>query len=222
MNIKGRNINIFGDINKSLPVVYLHTVRSEGHAVWEQCQKMGARKFLLVEIDGVNWNDDMSPWPLSKLFPGDAPCGGKAEEWLSVLTQEIIRQVEKELHVTKRFIAGYSLAGLFAMWSAFNTALFDGVISGSGSFWYPDFLDYVHKHEFMKTPESIYFSLGDKEHISKIQLLTTVEDNTRSLYEYFREAGINTIFELNNGNHFQQGAWRMAKGIKWSLQQIAK
>ncbi|WP_106827924.1 alpha/beta hydrolase [Parabacteroides pacaensis] len=222
MNIKGKNINIFGDISKSLPVVYLHTVHSEGYAVWEQCRKMGTRKFVLVEVKDVNWNDDMSPWPLGKLFPGDESCGGKAEKWLSVLTQEIIPQTEKELHVTKRFITGYSLAGLFALWTAFNTDLFDAVISGSGSFWYPDFLDYVHRHEFMKTPESIYLSLGDKEHISKIQLLTTVEDNTRSLYDHFRKAGINTIFELNNGNHFQQGAWRLAKGIKWSLQQIAK
>lgn len=222
MNIKGKNIHVFGDTSMSLPIVYLHTVRGEGYTVWEQCLKMGTRKFILVEVDGVNWNDDMSPWPLGKLFSGDEPCGGKAGEWLGVLTQEIIRQTEKEFHVTKRFIAGYSLAGLFALWTAFNTDLFDGIISGSGSFWYPDFLHYVYGHEFMKTPESIYLSVGDKERISKIQLLTTVEDNTRSLYEYFWKAGINTIFELNNGNHFQQGAWRMAKGIKWSLQQIAK
>ncbi|WP_321426183.1 alpha/beta hydrolase-fold protein [uncultured Bacteroides sp.] len=217
MNIKGKNINIFGDTSKPLPVVYLHTVRGEGHAVWEQCQKIGTKQFVLVEIDGVNWNNDMSPWPLGKLFPEDEPCGGKAEEWLGILTQEIIPQVETQLHVTKRFIAGYSLAGLFAMWSVYYTYLFDGVISGSGSFWYPDFLDYVHEHEFKKKPESIYLSLGDKEHISKIELLTTIEDNTRSLYEYFQKSGINTIFELNNGNHFQQGAWRMAKGMKWSL-----
>lgn len=222
MNIIGKNIHVFRDISKSLPVVYLHTVRGEGHAVWEQCQKMSTRKFVLVEVDVVGWNDYMSPWPLDELFPGDEPYGGKAGQWLDLLTQEIIPQTEKELHVTKRFIAGYSLAGLFAMWVAFNTELFDGVISGSGSFWYPGFLDYVHGHGFMKTPESIYLSLGDKEHISKIQLLATVRDNTRSLNEYFRKAGINTIFELNNGNHFQQSDWRMAKGIKWSLQQIPK
>lgn len=83
------------------------------------------------------------------------------------------------------------------------------------------YINKVYQQE-LKTPESIYLLVGDKEHISKIQLLTTVEDNTHSLCEYFSRSGINTRFELNNGNHFQQGAWRMARGIKWGLQQSAK
>lgn len=222
MTIDDKNIRIFGDTSKSLPAVYLHTVQGEGDTIWQQCLKIGTREFILIEIDGGNWNENMSPWALDKLFPEDEPCGGKAAEWLNTLTKDIIPQVESLLHTTKHIIAGYSLAGLFAMWSVYNTDFFDGIISCSGSFWYPQFLKYMYEHDFQKTPEIIYLSLGDKEHLSKIKLLTTVEDNTRQLYDYLQHASIHSIFELNNGNHFQQCAWRIAKGIQWSLRQINK
>lgn len=219
MKIAGKDINLFGQTDRPAATVYLHTVRGEGYAVWEECLKMGAGEFTLVEVSGVDWNDDLSPWPIDKLFADDEPCGGKAGEWLAVLTGEVIPQVEAGLPVSRRIVAGYSLAGLFALWSTYNTDVFSGVVSGSGSLWYPGFIDYARSHPFCRTPEAIYLSLGDRERFSQIKLLTTVEDATRNLYEYYRQAGINTAFELNPGNHFRQGAWRMARGISWMLRQ---
>ena len=40
-----------------------------------------------------------------------------------------------------------------------------------------------------------------------------VERNTAELHEYYRSPGIDTVFELNPGNHFQNPADRLAKGI---------
>jgi predicted alpha/beta superfamily hydrolase len=123
MNIAGKNINIFGAGDKAAPIVYLHTFQQEGSRVWEECRKMGTRRFVLVEIDGVDWNADMSPWPIEKLFAGDTACTGGAEAWLEVLTEQIIPEVEKDLNVTRRYLAGYSLAGLFALWAAYTTPM---------------------------------------------------------------------------------------------------
>ena len=44
-------------------------------------------------------------------------------------------------------IAGYSLAGLFALWAAWNSGYFRRVASVSGSLWYPGFTDYIRNNE---------------------------------------------------------------------------
>lgn len=250
LNIAGKKINIFGEENAPSPIVYLHTFEHEGSIVWEQCRKIGTKKFILVEIDGVDWNTDMSPWPIEKMFAGDIPCSGKADQWLQVLVSQIIPAVESNLGATqksvaaaerslaavqnnvaamqqsaadqnlakpKRFIAGYSLAGLFALWAAYNTDVFDGIISGSGSFWFPGFIEYVRKTEMKRTPCSIYLSLGDRESHVKNETLNKVEENTLWLYNHYREKGYNARFEFNTGNHYMQTQRRIAKGIRWSL-----
>ena len=66
-------------------------------------------------------------------------------------------------------------------------------------------------------PDKIYFSLGDKESKVRNQILAKVEDNTIELERIYKEKGINTIYEVNSGNHFTDGSMRMAKGIKWIL-----
>lgn len=221
MTILGRDINIFrGNSDKPLPIVYLHNFMPGSDELWKECLRLQTRQFILVEISKVHWDDDMTPWPMDKLFEDDNPSNGKAGEWLEVLTGEIIPEVEKDLKVTHRIIAGYSLAGLFALWSVYNTDVFDAVVSGSGSFWYPGFTEYAESNFMKRKPDAIYLSLGDKEHISNIPVLTSVEDNTRNLAEYFSRQGITTVFQLNNGNHYYNTTWRMAKGIQWILRNI--
>lgn len=219
MIVENKNIRIFGDADKAAPVVYLHTFQHEGEEVWKQCAKISTKRFILVEIDGVDWNRDMSPWTSEKLFAEDTACTGGGGEWLRVLTSQIIPEVEKKLTVTRRFIAGYSLAGLFALWSAYHTDVFDGVISGSGSFWYPGFLEYVGSHNLMCQLSSVYLSLGDRESHVRNPILQRVEENTRWIYAHFQEQGIPVTFDLNTGNHYMQTELRMAKGIKWTLRQ---
>ncbi|MBQ4310272.1 MAG: hypothetical protein II773_01630 [Oscillospiraceae bacterium] len=45
------------------------------------------------------------------------------------------------------------------------------------------------------------------------KIMEPVEQNTAELHEYYRSLGIDTVFELNPGNHFQNPADRLAKGI---------
>ena len=136
-----------------------------------------------------------------------------------MLLTEVIPQVEKQVQVSRRFLAGYSLAGLFALWSIYHTDSFDGIVSGSGSFWYPGFMDYVKSHQPVRFPEAIYFSLGDQESKTRKLLLSGVEDNTRWLCEYYQKKNVNTVLQLNNGYHYMQSDWRVAKGIQWILRQ---
>ena len=44
-----------------------------------------------------------------------------------------------------------------------------------------------------------------------------LEENTRALKERYEKAGVETVFELNPGNHFRDAEARMARGIVWML-----
>ena len=61
--------------------------------------------------------------------------------------------------------------------------------------------------------------LGDTtEAKAKNKILSTVQDKTQSLFEFYKSKSIPAIFELNKGNHFTEAALRTAKGIKWILE----
>ena len=67
------------------------------------------------------------------------PFGGQAADFLDELLNQIIPQVESSLPQppTWRGIAGYSLAGLFALWSLWQTDAFDRAASASGRYGFP-------------------------------------------------------------------------------------
>jgi len=83
--------------------------------------------------------------------------------------------------------------------------------------WYPNFVEYIKTNKISENIEKIYFSLGNKEKNSKNETLKTVEDKTKDIHDYLSN-NINTIYEENEGNHFQDANFRMAKGIKWILE----
>ena len=217
--VQGRKISIYGEAEADAPVVYLNTVHGEGKAVWEQCQHIGCPAFSLVAISGIQWDHDMSPWPIPPISKGDTPCTGGADAYLTLLTEEILPAVEETLGGKPRYsaLAGYSLGGLFAVYASYHTDAFARIISASGSFWFPWFIDYVKEHAMQRIPEKMYFSLGDREAFTKNPYLSSVEERTKMLYEYYRHQGIPTTFVLNPGNHFRNADRRMADGILWSL-----
>lgn len=125
-----------------------------------------------------------------------------------------------QLHFS-RTIAGYSLAGLFATWAAFNSRAFSRIASASGSLWYPDFARYVAERDFARIPECASFSLGSKESKTPSRLLRNVARGTDEVIAAFREKGVPVHFEMNPGNHFKEPAARMARAIAWAISQPA-
>ena len=224
-NINNKIINIFSNDTekKELPVIILNTFNGEGKSVWEKCNELGANEFILVSIAKMSWNNDLTPWECPPLYKGDSKCLGYADSYLKEIEKDIIPKIEeyitKELSKTISYygIAGYSLGGLFALYSGFKTDRFKRIASASGSLWYPNFKEYVKSHKLNDNINKIYFSLGNKEAKSKIEILSTVEDKTKEIYEHVSKS-INSIYEENEGNHFKDGVLRMSKGIKWILE----
>jgi len=223
--INNKQIEIFYSEakNEKIPVIILNTYGGEGNKVWEECKRLNTKDFILVAISKLSWSNDMTPWECPPLYKGDSYCRGYADKYLGLIENEIIPRVQEyiknELHKEIDYfgISGYSLGGLFALYSGYKTDIFKRIASASGSMWYPNFAEYVKKNELSKNIDKIYFSLGNKEKNSKIEILKTVEDKTKEIYEHLSN-NINTIYEENQGNHFQDGILRMAKGIKWILE----
>jgi len=218
--IENKEITIFGNEEKNSPLIILNTVMGEGEKVYNECLKLGAENFILCCIGNLNWDDDMTPWQAPAISENDTPCSGKADEYLKILTEKIVPAIKEKLQYEPKClaIAGYSLAGLFAIYSLYKTDIFKYAASASGSFWYPNFVDFIKNNKTKIKPNGLYFSLGDTEKNSKIKILQSVQNNTEQIYKHFKQESINTIFELNKGNHFTQTTFRMAKGITWLLQ----
>ena len=146
-----------------------------------------------------DWNQDLSPWPAPAVF-GKEDFAGKAEETLHIILDEILPGIIKEdkMPKQKRIIGGYSLAGLFALWSAYQTDCFDGIAAASPSIWYPHFTDYMKKNSLHAG--TVYLSLGDREERARNPILAKVGDAIRQGQMILKDAGANCIFEWNNLN----------------------
>lgn len=217
--INGKTVFIFSSTEPGDPILYLNTFSGEGQKVYEAAQAAGCPPFTLVAISDLDWNHDMAPWDSPSTFKNADPSTGGADDYLRLLTEEIIPAAEKELGSVPRWrgIAGYSLAGLFALYAIYQTDLFFRVGSMSGSLWFPGMKEYIFSHEPKHWPDRMYFSLGDKESKTKNPILRTVQENTEEICAYYQRKGINTEFQLNPGNHFVQSVERTAAGIAWML-----
>ena len=216
----GKHIEVFESEENESPLVVYNAVHGEGESLWTACQKTISQPFSLAVINDIEWNREMSPWPISPISANDTPCSGGADEYLVKLTEEIMPAIIGELQSepSKSILAGYSLAGLFALYAAYQTDMFTQIISASGSLWYPGLVDYVKTHDMSKHVSSVYLSLGDRESHTRNKYLAVVEDNTIEIEKYLSSQGINTIYERNPGNHYRDAEMRVAKGISWNLQ----
>ena len=76
---------------------------------------------------------------------------------------------------------------------------------------------YIFSHEPKHWPDCMYFSLGDKESKTRNTVLQSVRQNTEEIHTFYQSKGIDTVFQLNPGNHYNHAAERTAAGIVWML-----
>lgn len=217
--INGKKVQIYPSPVAGGPVVYINTISGDGSSIYRAIQDIHVSGFTLVVISGLAWEHDMSPWKISPIYAGDPPCTGGADEYLQLLSSEIIPRVEAQIPggISWRGIGGYSLAGLFAVYAMYRTPLFSRVASVSGSLWFPGLQEYIRTHEMEQKPDYMYFSLGDREHRTANPYLKVVQENTAEITDFYQNQGIDTVFVLNPGNHFKQADKRMVAGIGWLL-----
>lgn len=178
--------------------------------------------FLFIYYMAENWDDDYSPWEGTNPF-NKAVFGGKANDTLQWMENGLLGLLEANyeswMEDRKIYLAGYSLAGLFSLWTCFKSELFHGIACCSGSLWYENMVDFVRENELTHEMK-IYLSLGDKEAKTKNPVLSLVDDCTGKIKCILHEKTKNTgsvYFEWNQGGHFQGSTDRIIKGILWLL-----
>lgn len=220
--IENKKVSVYsltnGKENENCPAIYLNMYSDVGDEIASALEKLKLPPFTLVAISDLSWDCDMCPWECPPTSKNDTACVGGADEYLEVLTKKIMPLVENAVGIPSwRGIAGYSLGGLFAVYSIYKTHLFSRVASVSGSLWFPDFAEFCTSKAMAKKPECVYFSLGDKECATKNKFLKCVQEKTQTVFENFKQNGIKTEFHLNSGGHFVDALERTVAGIKWIL-----
>ena len=177
------------------------------------------RNFSLVAFKIEDWNSELTPWEMP-LLRGKGNFGDGASGTLEFIKNDLIpslsEYISTENKEIKYILGGYSLAGLFSLWSGYQTDIFEGIAAVSPSVWYKGWIEYVGAGKPLS--EKIYLSLGDTEEKTKHQILSKIGENIRKQYEILENSeNVKTVLEWNEGNHFQNPDIRTAKGFLWVM-----
>lgn len=181
----------------------------------EEVRELEKRKaeIFLIAYRVTDWNRELSPWKAPAVF-GEQDFGEGAKESLDYILKELLPTfTEKygEMPDRQYMLAGYSLAGLFALWCGYQTDRFQYVTAVSPSVWFPGWIAYAKEHDMQA--KQVYLSLGTKEEKTRNQIMAAVGDCLREQELLLKQGGIPCCLEWNPGNHFMEGPLRMAKGI---------
>ena len=174
-----------------------------------EIRKRTDEPFLLTAFRVGDWRKDLSPWRAPAAAGGDAFGDGAAGTLSAILSR--CGDPAKTY-----FLGGYSLAGLFALWAAFQTDRFRGVAAASPSVWFPGFPDYAAGRQALCG--CVYLSLGEKEEKTNHPVLSQVGDGIRAVFRCLERQGIPCTLEWKPGNHFRDVETRTAKAFAWVLE----
>ncbi|MCR4617956.1 MAG: esterase [Lachnospiraceae bacterium] len=171
-------------------------------------KELTCKDFKLIAFKVSDWNRELTPWSAPAVF-GKTDFGDGAGDTLKEIL-DVCTDGRKTY-----YIGGYSLAGLFSLWAAYQTDIFKGVGAASPSVWYPGFDKYFLSHDIKA--DTVYLSLGDKEARTKNQVMARVEENIKHLNDNLMNNNIHCHFESNLGNHFKDSEIRTAKAFAYIL-----
>ena len=175
-----------------------------------------SQTFTFVAIHIPRWFEQLAPWCAPPIF-GKTPFGDGAAATLHDI-RLICTSILAETSAASCMpvvLGGYSLAGLFALWSGYQYA-FDAVVAASPSVWYPQWLLYASEHRPLT--HTFYLSIGDTESKSKNKIFSTVDDCLHHNVLLLEAKQVVHHFEYNQGNHFQENGVRTAKGFVWAME----
>lgn len=197
------------------PNLLICTVMDAAQAdeVWEICDADRA-SFAILCVTDADWDHDLSPWPAKRAFKGGNDFSGNAEIFLKILTDDLLPAAKEKTGHLPTAIAGYSLAGLFSLWSLTKTNAFSAASCMSGSLWFDGFLEYMESHPYIGKPFFLYFSLGDRERFTKHPRFYTCWENMMRIKAMAENSGIASVYVEHKGNHFADVPVRIAAGLK--------
>ena len=178
------------------------------------------KQFSLIAFNIEEWNNELSPWEAPPAF-GKKSFGSGAKDTLEFIESRLIPPVKEKYDYSddvKVILGGYSLAGLFSLWSAYKSKTFSGIAAASPSVWFNGWDEFMNNNTPLSN--SIYLSLGDTEEKTKNKVMSAVGDNIRKQEQLLKNDNINTILEWNKGGHFSNSDIRVAKAFVWCIENL--
>ena len=207
LEIGGRNCHVIGEIQNEVMVIVKPLGEFERLLIEDECR-------LISEMSSV-------PFCMVAFEVTEAdlrPTG--AEDTYQYLEKVLLPYIKANMHPIRLILGGYSLGGLFALWSVTRTDAFDAVYAGSPSLWMEGWNEYADAHPLKV--EYAYMSLGDKEECTRKQPFCIIGDRVR-LQHKRHEAQLGSdhcILEWNEGGHFNEIEKRKAKGAAWIINHL--
>ena len=204
LEIGGRNCHVIGDIQNEVTVIVKPLGEFERLLIEDECRlisEMSSVPFCMVAFEVME--SDLRPTG--------------AEDTYQYLEKVLLPYIKDNMHPIRLILGGYSLGGLFALWSVTRTDAFDAVYAGSPSLWMEGWNEYADAHPLKV--DYAYMSLGDKEECTRKQPFCIIGDRVR-LQHKRHEAQLGSdhcILEWNEGGHFNEIEMRKAKGAAWCL-----
>ena len=172
--------------------------------------------FVLAAFQVFDWDLDLTPWH-DDAINRKPEVGTKTFDTLRYVTESLLPALEAEYGNLPVILGGYSLGGLFALWSSSQTDRFAAIAAASPSLWIRNWLDFAQAHP-VKTAK-VYLSLGDQEEHVKNRAIARVGDSVRGEYELLKAqlGEENCTLAWNAGGHFQDGDKRQAAAFSWCI-----
>ena len=185
-----------------------------------EIQKNTDKEFSLIAFKINDWNNELSPWEAPPAF-GNKSFGSGAKDTLGFIESTLI-PIAKERYDfaddVQVILGGYSLAGLFSLWSTYKSNIFSGIAAASPSVWFDGWEEFINNNKPLSN--TIYLSLGDTEEKMKNKVMSVVGDNIRKQEELLKNDNINTILEWNKGGHFSDSDLRVARAFVWCIENV--
>ena len=200
------------------PLIVIPSFKDNSLDLKKEIEKLTDKNFSLLTIYVSDRNNDLSPYEAPSIFKGTSDFKGNADSFLDYVLNLINKVILKEkVKPIYKALTGYSMAGLFAVYTLFKTNEFLKVGSVSGSLWYSLFIEFVENNKVLQGISTFYMSLGDKEKKTSNKIMSQVETNSLIIFERIKPQFNNSKFEFNPGNHFKDEDLRIAKCIAYLL-----
>ena len=201
----------------------LTTLGAHERKDFETLAQMIARQtsvpFILAAFTISDWEAELAPWADSALSQRPE-VGTQAGATLDFVANALLPELQGLYGSLPVILGGYSLAGLFALWAAYQQPLFAAVAAASPSVWIRGWMPFVQSRTLL-TPK-VYLSLGIKEEKTRNRALAQVGDNIRAFHDLLTHSlgEEHTTLVWHNGGHFTDCTLRLAQAIAWCINRI--
>ena len=193
---------------------YLQSYSTMGNVI-EQLN-LRTERAVLVGVYPNNRLSEYTPWPEPAIRPGTPDFGGQLGQYHRELNNEILPALidEYALDTEKLAYGGYSLGGLAATMSLWETDAIAAVFSLCGSFWYPGVADFIEEHVPKNYSAQVYLQNGIREGDGHNNRLCDAYSYAQRVHTALQATcGAKTV--LDDYGHHDRQSERLNAALRW-------